>query len=497
MLRPSVTAIDLVRDIAGVSKPRAERTRKLIRGARSDKVGIVVAPGSARHLLGQRQKPRNGEVGYAVAPLADHQPVDNRPRRRPGRPRSGSLLAADKTVKIGINLPFTGADAHDAELIKDGAMLAIDEANAAGGVGGYKIDVLQLDDGTATAGQYDPAQAATNARKMVSDDSVVAAIGPQMSGSGKAMSPILSQGDLATITPSSTNPDITNPKFAAQYRPGGKAIYFRTVTTDAFQGPNMANYFADTLKVKSVYVLDDSGAYGVGLADAFQAQAKKRGINVLGRDQLNPKEADYTTTLTKIKSLNPDALYYGGVAQAGVKVVKQSYDIIPNIIKAGGDGVYGAEILKGAGFPAAQGWYATIAAPNMLENPDAAPIDRALRQEIRQAARQLLDHRLRRRARHPRRGQAGRRVGQGGDPRRGARRDPAIARQDLAGRGQLRRQRRHREPGHQRLPDHPKRQISARRRPPPVQVYRGGAGELVSGAVGAAKRLVTRTVRPP
>ena len=245
-------------------------------------------------------------------------------------------FAADKTITIGINLPLTGADAHDAELIKDGALLAIDEANAKGGVAGYKINVTVLDDGTATAGQYDPAQAATNARKMVSDTSVVAAIGPQMSGSGKA-------------------------------------IYFRTVTTDAFQGPNMANYFFETLKVKSLYVLDDSGAYGVGIADAFQRQAEKRGIKVLGRDQLNPKEADYTTVLTKIKSLNPDALYYGGVAQAGVKVVKQSYDIMPKIIRAGGDGCYGAEILKGAGFPAAEGLYATIAAPNLLDNPDAKP----------------------------------------------------------------------------------------------------------------------------
>jgi branched-chain amino acid transport system substrate-binding protein len=195
-----------------------------------------------------------------------------------------------------------------------------------------------------------------------------------MSGSGKAMSPILSQGGLATITPSSTNPDITDPKFAGQYRPKGKAIYFRTVTTDAFQGPNMANYFADMLKVKSVYVLDDSGAYGVGIADAFQAQAAKRGIKILGRDQLNPKEADYTTTLTKIKALDPDAIYYGGVGQAGVKLVKQAYDIIPRVLKAGGDGVYSAEILKGAGFPAAEGWYATFAAPNLLENPDAAPM---------------------------------------------------------------------------------------------------------------------------
>jgi branched-chain amino acid transport system substrate-binding protein len=282
-------------------------------------------------------------------------------------------FAADKTVTIGINLPFTGADAHDAQLIKDGAMLAFDDANAKGGVAGYKLNILVLDDGTATAGQYDPAQAATNARKMVSDDSVVAAVGPQMSGSGKAMAPILSQGNLAIITPSSTNPDITNPKFASTYMPAGKAIYFRTVTTDAFQGPNMANFMADTLKIKSVYILDDSGAYGVGLSNAYEEQAKKRGVNVLGHDQLDPKEADYTTILTKIKSMNPDALYYGGVAQAGVKVVKQSYDIMPKIIRAGGDGVYGAEILKGAGFPAAEGLYATIAAPNILASPDAKP----------------------------------------------------------------------------------------------------------------------------
>ena len=119
------------------------------------------------------------------------------------------------------------------------------------------------------------------------------------------MTPILSAANLAAITPSSTNPDITDPKFAGQYKPGGKAIYFRTVTTDAYQGPNMANYMRDTLKVKSVYILDDSGAYGVGMSNAFEAQAKKIGLKVMGRDQLDPKEADYTTVLTKIKGLNP------------------------------------------------------------------------------------------------------------------------------------------------------------------------------------------------
>jgi len=287
-------------------------------------------------------------------------------------------LAQSKTLYVGITLPLTGADAEDAELIKDGALLAIEQQNAKGGVAGYKIEPIILDNGTATAGQYDPAQAATNIRKLVANVGVVANIGPQMSGSGKAMSPILSEADLATITPSSTNPDITDPKFASQYRPNGKAVYFRTVTTDAYQGPNMANFMAEKLRVKSVYVLDDSGAYGVGMADAFQKRAGVKGMKVLGRDQLNPKEADYTTVLTKIKGLNPDAIYYGGVAQAGVKLAKQAYDVVPKLIKAGGDGVQGASFLK-AGFPAVDGWYSTIAGPHVTEDPKAQAIVQAFK----------------------------------------------------------------------------------------------------------------------
>jgi branched-chain amino acid transport system substrate-binding protein len=206
---------------------------------------------------------------------------------------------------------------------------------------------------------------------------VVAAVGPEMSGCGKAMAPILSQGNLATITPSSTNPDITDPKFAGQFRPMGKAIYFRTVTTDAYQGPDMANYFAQTLKIKAVYVLDDSGAYGVGMANAFEDQAKKNGMTVIGHDQLDPREMDYTTILTKIKALGPEAIYFGGTSLAGIKLAKQSYDVVPQIIKAGGDGIYSAALLKGGGFPAMDGWYATIASPYIADNPEVKPwIDR-------------------------------------------------------------------------------------------------------------------------
>src|SRR5262249_56381295 len=117
---------------------------------------------------------------------------------------------------------------------------------------------------------------------------VLADVGPVMSGEGKAISPILSEADMATITPSSTNPDITDPKFQAQYRPKGKAVYFRTVTTDAYQGPNMANYLAHQQKVKSVYVLDDGGAFRVGITDSFQKRAQEFGLQVTGPHSLQP-----------------------------------------------------------------------------------------------------------------------------------------------------------------------------------------------------------------
>ena len=275
------------------------------------------------------------------------------------------------SIVVGINLPFTGADAADAVNLRDGALMAIDEINARGGIAGkITIQPLVKDDGTVAAGQYDPAQAATNTKQFVADDNVMAIVGPQMSGSGKAMSPIASEANLMMITPSSTNPDITDPNFASQYRPAGKAIYFRTVTTDAFQGPYMANYAASVLNLKSVYILDDTGAYGEGIANSFERQARAKGIEVLGHDKLNPKESDYTTILTKIKAMNPDALYYGGVQQAAVKLAVQANDVMPNLPKLGGDGVYSVSFPTEAG-RAAENWYATIAAPNSIGEPQA------------------------------------------------------------------------------------------------------------------------------
>jgi branched-chain amino acid transport system substrate-binding protein len=278
--------------------------------------------------------------------------------------------AQERLLTIGMSFPLTGTLALQAGQARDAIVYAIDEANEKGSVAGYKLRTLILDDASPTTGQYDPAQAATNARKMVNDPSVVAAVGPLNSGSAKAMCPIFSQAGMATISGSATNPDLNDPKFAQIYRPAGLPIFFRTVTTDAYQGPNFANYVAEVLKLQKVVVLDDGGAYGVGMADAFAAQAAKKGMTVLIRDRLDPLNADYTAVLTRAKSLGTQALYYGGDPLAGAKVVMQSYDIMPDIAKGGGDGVHTPDMLTGGAMPAIQGWYGTSAAAHVLDEPD-------------------------------------------------------------------------------------------------------------------------------
>lgn len=273
--------------------------------------------------------------------------------------------ASGDPIYIGISGAYTGADSANSIATRNGAMMAIQEANDRGGIAGLKIATVELNEATANAGQYDPAQAAANARKFVSDPRIVALIGPDHSGAGKAMAPILSQGDLATVTPDTTNPDITSPKFAHEFRPAGKPIYFRTLTTDDYRGPGMARFLIKVLGARTAYVLDDSGGYGVGLADAFAAGARSAGMTIMGRDSLDPKQSDYTTALTKIKAIGPQALFYGGDLQAGVKVAKQSFDIIPQTIKSGGGGLYGGGFTEQVGFPAAEGWYVALTSPHL------------------------------------------------------------------------------------------------------------------------------------
>src|SRR5579859_116526 len=164
-------------------------------GAATGAAGILISACG-----GQAPAPTAASAPTAPpAPAPTNTPVPAAPTAAAAAPTATPAAAAaapaagtyPASIEVGINLPFTGADAADAANIRDGALMALDDINAKGGVAGkIKLTPLVKDDGTVAAGQYDPAQAATNMKQFVQDNNVFGVVGPQMSGSGKAMSPI-------------------------------------------------------------------------------------------------------------------------------------------------------------------------------------------------------------------------------------------------------------------------------------------------------------------
>src|SRR6202046_2297596 len=201
---------------------------------------------------------------------------------------------ADEVVKIGHVAPLTGGIAHLGKDNENGARLAVEEINAKGlTIGGQKV-TLQLD---AQDDAADPRTATQVAQKLV-DDKVVAVVGHLNSGTTIPASKIYSDAGIVQISPSATNPTYTQQGFKTTYR---------VVATDAQQGPALANYAAKGMKVKSVAIVDDSTAYGQGLANEFEKTAKALGLKVLSHDATNDKAVDFRAILTKIKGENPDA----------------------------------------------------------------------------------------------------------------------------------------------------------------------------------------------
>jgi branched-chain amino acid transport system substrate-binding protein len=243
---------------------------------------------------------------------------------------------ADEIVKIGHVAPLTGPNAHLGKDTENGARLAVEEINARGLViNGEKV-TLQLD---AQDDASDPRQGTQVAQKLV-DDHVVAVVGHMNSGTTIPASKIYSDAGIVEVSPSATNPMYTQQGFKTAYR---------VVATDAQQGPALANYATNVLKAKSVAIVDDSTAYGQGLASQFEKQAKANGMNVLSHDATNDKAVDFRSILTKIKGEHPDVIMYGGMDATGGPFAKQARDLaIPSRV-LGGDGLCADSLVKLAG----------------------------------------------------------------------------------------------------------------------------------------------------
>ena len=218
-------------------------------------------------------------------------------------------------VTIAIELPQQGSEKAASDPIINGIKLAVKLAG--GTAGGYKLDIPQsaiYDD--ALNGAHDPQTGANNMGKIAADKSVIAVIGPLNSSVAKAQIPISNEGGVLQCSPANTNPDLTKGDPAKQLRKKPNN-YIRVVTTDDVQGPAAAQYIVDVLKKKSVYIIDDTETFGKGVADAFEAEFKKRGGTVVKHDAAPKTTTDYVSIMTAAKALNPESIYFGGVTATG------------------------------------------------------------------------------------------------------------------------------------------------------------------------------------
>jgi branched-chain amino acid transport system substrate-binding protein len=265
--------------------------------------------------------------------LAACGPKDN----TSGASGSSKASPAGDVILIGHVGPLSGGDAHLGKDNENGARLAADEINAAGGVKlgdkTYKVEILGEDD------KADPKEATLAAQKLV-DAGVVGVVGHLNSGCSIPASKIYSDASVVQISPSST---------AVKYTEQGFKTTFRVVANDRQQGTAMADYAMGPMKAKKVAIVDDRTAYGQGLVDVVEGVVKAHGVNVVAREFTDNKASDFNAILTKIRATQPDVIIYGGMDDTAGPMAKQVHQLGIKAPMLSGDGSCSPEFINLAG----------------------------------------------------------------------------------------------------------------------------------------------------
>src|SRR5262245_10413156 len=257
-------------------------------------------------------------------------------------------------LRLYTSWPMQGAMLPEGTGMKNGVDLAVSEVS--GVVGPYCIEVVNMDDASPQTGKWDGAVEAENANKAVADPLAIVYIGTYNSGAAKVSIPITNRAHMAQVTPANTYPGLTKKRGAAPgepeiYRPGGFVNYFRPIPADDIQGAVGAKW-AKRMGAKKVYILNDQELYGKGIADVFEATAKKIGLPVVANEGIDWKQPDQKPVLTKIRASGADLVYLGGVIETGAQVVirqmKEVGLMAPRTRFMGPDGLFEEELLKGA-----------------------------------------------------------------------------------------------------------------------------------------------------
>ncbi len=289
--------------------------------------------------------------------------------------------AGSTTIKIATDLPVSGGDASIGKPTENGARLALDQANKNGTIKGITLQLVANDD-VGVGGVHDPNKGANNITSMIGDYLVAGVVGPFNSNVARAEMPIANNAPIALISPSNTNPCLTqnskvsgcdgeNDKISV-YRPSGKVTYFRVVTTDNLQGPAAADYLYQKQNYKKVYVIDDTETYGVGLAKYFIPEWQKLGGTVIDHKSIKSTNS-YVGLLTEAASQKPDVIYFAGnFSTGGTLIRKQMQQVqgLQNVGFAGGDGIQDSSFATAVGTTGGP-VFATVPAVDPTASPAA------------------------------------------------------------------------------------------------------------------------------
>jgi branched-chain amino acid transport system substrate-binding protein len=192
----------------------------------------------------------------------------------------GGKKADGDTIKIGGNLEMTGGSASFGASAKNGIELALKQINAKGGANGKKLALVVADN------KSDATEATNAMQKLISQDKVVAVIGPDLSSACIAATAVNASAKIPAISPMGTNPNVTVDPTNGKTKP----YNYRACFIDPFQGTVMANFATKELKVKKAAIMvDNSSDYAKGLAQFFKENFIKNGGQIIAEEFLSPE----------------------------------------------------------------------------------------------------------------------------------------------------------------------------------------------------------------
>jgi len=258
-----------------------------------------------------------------------------------------------KEIKIGLITPLSGDVKTFGESVRNSFLIAVEEANARGGVAGMKIVYVIQDD------RNDATEAANVANLLVNQQRVKAIVGSVTSKTTIPVSDIIQSAKIPTISPTATNPKVT-------VADGKRKDYmFRACFIDPFQGTVMAKFSRETLKGKSAAVLyDASNDYSKGIAEVFRDSFRKQGGKVAAFESYGKDDVDFSALLTKVKASGADVLFLPDYYNKVGLIAKQVREKGLNVRLVGPDGWDSPDLVKIAGSAIEGGYFSNHYSPD-------------------------------------------------------------------------------------------------------------------------------------